>query len=109
MIGAGKYDNYCSEVRLANLADAVALIVINGRYGSGFSVQGTRTFTEELPALLRHMADQIEKDMKEPTYKIIDNGRAITCLLCNSTSWNRNDVTNLYCGRCHIWHERREA
>jgi hypothetical protein len=26
-----------------------------------------------------------------------------TCPVCRTTSFNKNDVTNLYCGRCHAF------
>lgn len=29
----------------------------------------------------------------------------IKCLQCNLTSYNPNDIQNLYCGCCHIFHE----
>jgi hypothetical protein len=28
----------------------------------------------------------------------------IQCLTCLATSWNPNDLKNLYCGRCHVFH-----
>lgn len=33
-------------------------------------------------------------------YKISDDGKAITCLRCNITSHNPNDVKYRYCGKC---------
>jgi len=38
------------------------------------------------------------------TYEIIENGRAIRCLLCGRVSHNANDVLYLYCGNCHRFH-----
>lgn len=62
--GPGKYDEVCTAARLATLADAVVLIVIDGDKGSGFSVQSVTTrsvaITARLPALLRSVADKIE-------------------------------------------------
>ena len=34
---------------------------------------------------------------------------SITCLQCNRTSYNQNDVREKYCGQCHQWHERQSA
>lgn len=31
--------------------------------------------------------------------------RSITCLGCNMTSYNVQDVTYKYCGNCHSFHE----
>lgn len=30
---------------------------------------------------------------------------SITCKLCGLTSHNINDCTNLYCGKCHVFHQ----
>lgn len=38
-------------------------------------------------------------------YKIVSDGRAITCLVCGKTSHNSNDVAQRYCGHCHVFHE----
>jgi hypothetical protein len=40
------------------------------------------------------------------TYRIADNGKAITCLRCGLTSWHPEDVRQLFCGNCHIFHVR---
>lgn len=31
---------------------------------------------------------------------------SITCTRCRAKSYNANDIRNLYCGRCHRFHER---
>jgi hypothetical protein len=61
--GPGKYDDACTAVRVATQAHGVALIIIGGHSGSGFSVQGPAEIQLALPLLLRTMADQIEADM----------------------------------------------
>jgi len=33
------------------------------------------------------------------------SGKSITCHKCGLTSHNYNDVVNLYCGRCHTFHD----
>jgi hypothetical protein len=63
--GPGKYDDACSRARLATEADGVALIVLYGRFGSGFSVQGSPELLPKLPVILRIMADQIERDLAQ--------------------------------------------
>lgn len=43
------------------------------------------------------------------TYQFIaspDNEPGIECLRCGSVSWNPNDVSSMYCGKCHLFHER---
>ncbi len=39
------------------------------------------------------------------TYRIVENGTAIQCLICGLTSHNPNDVREHYCGNCHIFHD----
>jgi hypothetical protein len=43
--------------------------------------------------------------MKLASYTIADDRRSITCHRCGRTSYNFNDVANLYCGHCHRFHE----
>jgi hypothetical protein len=40
----------------------------------------------------------------EPTYEIVDNGKAILCLRCMRISHHPTDVKNRYCGFCHRFH-----
>lgn len=60
-LGPGKYDDLCSYVREMAKAEGVAVVVLHGTSGSGFSVQGPAETTLVLPRLLRLMADEIEK------------------------------------------------
>lgn len=39
------------------------------------------------------------------TFEITEGGRAIRCLLCERTSYNANDVSERYCGACHLFHD----
>jgi len=39
------------------------------------------------------------------TYRVSDDGTAITCLICGKTSHNPHDVANRYCGFCHWFHD----
>jgi hypothetical protein len=34
---------------------------------------------------------------------------SIRCLICDQVSSNPNDVQNLYCGNCHVFHEGAPA
>lgn len=38
-------------------------------------------------------------------YRIAEDGKGITCLLCGMTSNNENDVRERYCGNCHQFYE----
>lgn len=63
-IGPGKYDHLATYVREQAQAEAVILIVVGGDRGGGFSVQAhSLDITASLPALLRHIADEIEADL----------------------------------------------
>lgn len=69
--GPGKYDDLCTYVRgqigLTEFGDpdggGVALIIIGGNRGPGFSVQADFETTMLLPDLLEEMARQIRKDV----------------------------------------------
>jgi len=67
MIGPGKYDRSCTIALGATGARAVALAVIDGDAGSGFSVLGEPQALRMLPALLRKMAREIQNDLDHPT------------------------------------------
>ena len=59
-MGAGKYDDACGAARRSTEAEGVVLIVLNGKHGNGFSAQAPADITFALPALLRHIASDIE-------------------------------------------------
>jgi hypothetical protein len=40
------------------------------------------------------------------TYRISADGKSITCLRCGLTSWHPEDVRQVFCGNCHIFHAR---
>jgi hypothetical protein len=62
-IGAGKYDEECTQVREATGARGVVMIVFDGSKGSGFSVQTwDMQLLETLPDLLEGVAKQIRAD-----------------------------------------------
>jgi hypothetical protein len=57
--GPGIYDHLATGVREAAQAEGVIIIVVNGVFGSGFSVQGPKQLTTDLPDILENMAKQI--------------------------------------------------
>lgn len=67
-LGPGKYDEICTLARqAAGSPHGCVLIVFGGNQGHGFSVQATPAVLEELPAILRDIAGQIEADTKART------------------------------------------
>jgi hypothetical protein len=66
-VGPGKYDEWCTAVRDETHAGAVILIVFQGEHGSGFSVQAPIEVTLRLPAILRDVAAEIERDLPRLT------------------------------------------
>jgi hypothetical protein len=68
--GPGKYDRLATLVREQTGADVVALIVIGGNRGAGFSVQMLTDDLDPRPKItalartLRSMAEQLEHDAK---------------------------------------------
>jgi hypothetical protein len=47
----------------------------------------------------------IIKEEIDGRYKV----KSITCLKCNRTSYNINDIENKYCGNCHEFHQANEV
>jgi len=62
-MGAGKYDDLATACRVVSGARAVLVIIMEGKDGSGFSVQMEEGMLVPLPKLLREVADSIEKEM----------------------------------------------
>jgi hypothetical protein len=64
--GPGKYDDLCTTARKAAEAQAALLIIFGGNNGNGFSVQTPIDFLIGIPAILRAIADEIEKSLPKP-------------------------------------------
>jgi hypothetical protein len=64
MLGPGKYDEECSKLR-NEVKGEIAVIVLGGNKGSGFSVQMSLLTLHLLPKILREIADDIECDSKK--------------------------------------------
>jgi hypothetical protein len=62
--GPGKYDEIATAAREATEAEAIVLIIANGIYGNGFSVQSMDPgIVKILPDMLEAMAKAIRKDL----------------------------------------------
>jgi hypothetical protein len=62
-IGTGKYD-FPLTLALGNAeAQQGILLVLDGKKGAGFSVQGTTDAINKLPDMLEHIAAEIRKDL----------------------------------------------
>ena len=64
MLGAGKYDDLCTRVRVSAGARGAIVVVFGGKAGDGFSCQADLETTLALPTILRTMADSIEQSAK---------------------------------------------
>lgn len=64
--GPGKYDDVCTMAREAAKAKGVLLMVFDGEHGQGFSAQLPPELVLGIPAVLRQVADQIEKNTCQP-------------------------------------------
>ena len=63
-LGPSKYDEIATVARAAAMARGVILIVFEGEFGSGFSLQtNDLRLAASTPKILRDLADSIEKDM----------------------------------------------
>lgn len=61
--GPGKYDDVCTQARIAARAVAAIVIIVEGEHGNGFSVQTLEPdLIPVLPAMLRVIADGIAHD-----------------------------------------------
>lgn len=60
-LGPGKYDSECTDIMVAEHAEAVLVVVIGGKRGNGFACQATLAITLSLPQILREVANEIEK------------------------------------------------
>lgn len=68
MRGAGKYDDLATYVRTQAGAKAVLVIVLDGKFGSGFACQGeNHDPATYAPEVLRKIADEIERDRGTPS------------------------------------------
>lgn len=66
--GPGKYDAEAVLIREENDADGVCVLVMGGKRGSAFAIEGTWDAIAAMPTILRSAADQIEKDAKRGPY-----------------------------------------
>ena len=53
---------------------------------------------------LMRAVEALVGDSMRSTYEIVEDGKAIKCLICERTSWNPNDVSQRYCGCCRAYH-----
>lgn len=63
--GPGKYDEIATQARELAQARGVVVLVLNGKRGSGFSVQVPANLMPELPGIFRQLAEQIEAELRE--------------------------------------------
>lgn len=62
--GPGKYDRECTEARESARAGGAILMILSGDRGDGLAVQVPREILVSLPALLRSVADGVEKELR---------------------------------------------
>jgi hypothetical protein len=65
MNGPGKYDDLATVVRRDARAAGVLVIVFGGTKGDGFSAQLPLDLLITVPAILRDVADQIDKQIQK--------------------------------------------
>lgn len=71
----GKYDAHCEAVLKATHATLVAVLVLSGDHGSGFSVSTFDTAAlQALPTLLESMARDVRADLASPGTPIDPQG-----------------------------------
>ena len=63
MNGPGKYDDCCTLVRKLTDAEGAIVAIFGGKDGSGFSVQMPERAQEDVPKILRNIANAIDRDL----------------------------------------------
>jgi len=67
-IGPGKYDDICTQIReqlgIADTGGGIALMIIGGNRGDGFSIQADLETTFAMPALLLQVAMKMQSDLQ---------------------------------------------
>jgi hypothetical protein len=65
-----------------------------------------RAFAVYFPDPAKEMAELASAHLAEEgeRYLISPHGNSITCAACRCTSNHPEDVANLYCGNCHVFH-----
>ena len=64
VVGPGKYDDLCNQIREEQAADGVFLLIANGEKGSGISCNMLASVARELPPVLRDVASSIEEEIE---------------------------------------------
>ncbi len=118
--------------RRATWANPVAGNVLTGREGEAVAIvcdrclesdrEIVRVVQIEEETVIYHRVGSLEPMPPEQTYRLIElkqrsipaelqvyPRKAIECLLCGHVSYNANDVRELYCGLCHVFHQRAEV
>ncbi|MET0656605.1 MAG: hypothetical protein ABW110_00405 [Steroidobacteraceae bacterium] len=68
MKGTNPYDAEAQRVLARTGAEGVVLVVIGGKHGHAFSVQGPLSLHLSVPALLRRAADEAAEHQKSPEF-----------------------------------------
>jgi len=63
VIGPGKYDDLADMLLGMTAAEGLLLVVLDGARGNGVSCKCTPDMASHLPAALRVIADQLERDL----------------------------------------------
>jgi len=66
MLGPGKYDDVCTTARQMAGAEVALVVIINGKQGSGFSMQGDAHALLghlDVAELLEHVALTLRQDL----------------------------------------------
>lgn len=126
-IRMSRYVNLVAMGRRATWKYPVAANVLTGRDGEAVAVvcDGCIDSKREIRWAIEtegdrvtyHLLKDLERLPPEPTYRLVRTPGhdavpeivGIQCLFCGLTSWHPEDVRELYCGHCHVFHERVES
>lgn len=68
----------------------------------------SRQLEKELTKYARVNPDEWRKRVIEAAHKVLGQQAerpSIRCIACGLTSYNKNDISHKFCGRCHKFHE----
>jgi len=65
-IESRRYDELCSYVREHARAHGAVILILAGPHGNAFRAQAPLELQARIPRLLRWVADQVERELKNP-------------------------------------------
>jgi hypothetical protein len=103
--GPGRYDDLATEAREKAGAEGVLLLIVNGKNGMGFSVQGPLPFLYDLPRILRRHEEgvsmtTIKKEDHDAIFRALTEMNCPQCLSSDCLEVEIGGRKFAICRRC---------